>query len=145
MQQINTKKERLDTICKLVQAQDISNQMELLDKLKELGFQLTQATLSRDIKKLRITKEHSDQGDYVYRLSPKGLEMKERKALEFSGTLAVMRTKPGYASAIASDIDLSQLKAILGTVAGDDTILIILREGYDRQEIIDVLKQFIIQ
>jgi transcriptional regulator of arginine metabolism len=62
-------------------------------------------------------------------------------SLDFSGNLAVIRTRPGYAMGIASDIDKRSPNAILGTIAGDDTILLIPREGFSRMQIIDTLKE----
>ena len=63
--------------------------------------------------------------------------------IEFSGNLAVIKTRPGYAMGIASDIDTHAPKEILGTIAGDDTILVIPREGFSRQNIVDALAHFI--
>ena len=66
--EMSTRKERLDAICRIIQAKAISNQEELLKELMNSGFTLTQATLSRDIKQLKIAKVHTGEGDYVYRL-----------------------------------------------------------------------------
>ena len=66
--EMSTRKERLDAICRIIQEKAISNQEELLKELMNSGFSLTQATLSRDIKQLKIAKVHNGEGDYVYRL-----------------------------------------------------------------------------
>ena len=65
---MSTKKERLDAICGIIQTKVISNQEELLKELEDSGFSVTQATLSRDIKQLKVAKVHDGTGDYVYRL-----------------------------------------------------------------------------
>jgi len=144
-----SKKERLDAIRQLIQKEVIGNQEELLNKLNEKGFSTTQATLSRDIKQLNIVKIADSEGNYVYRLpdytaflQPTGEQVRHPK-IEFSGNLAVVRTRPGYAMGIASDIDTHAPNEILATIAGDDTILIIPRERISRNEIIKALEPFI--
>ena len=144
---MNPKKDRLVAIGNIIKENAIESQEELLNILKSKGFEVTQATLSRDIKQLKIIKFPDAGGKYIYALSkennytniPDGFA-----TIEFSGQLAVMKTRPGYASAVASDIDTKAQHEIMGTIAGDDTILIIPREGITRKEIIDVLSNFII-
>lgn len=146
---MSTRKERLDAICRIIQAKAISNQEELLKELMTSGFTLTQATLSRDIKQLKIAKVHNGEGDYVYRLPQdevtKAFGQSDRQLpyIEFSGNLAVIRTRPGYAMGIASDIDNHSRKEILATIAGDDTILVIPRDGMSREEVTEALSHFI--
>lgn len=147
---MSTKKERLDAICRIIKTENISNQEELLKQLETKGFQVTQATLSRDIKQLKVVKVHDGNGDYVYRLPDYTTLMQPQKGqtplhpnIEFSGNLAVVKTRPGYAMGIASDIDSHAPHTILGTIAGDDTILVIPREGFSRKEIVDALSHFI--
>lgn len=147
---MSTKKERLDTICHIIQTLAVSNQEELLKQLELSGFQVTQATLSRDIFQLKVSKVHDENGNYVYRLPDYPALMqsvKKQEALhpniEFSGNLAVVKTRPGYAMGIASDIDTQAPHEILGTIAGDDTILVIPREGFSREQIVKTLSHFI--
>ena len=146
---MTTKTERLTSICEIIQHQKICNQEELLKQLYDRGFQVTQATLSRDIRHLKIAKVHEENGAYVYKLPAKddGKALKKQALhnsnIEFSGNLAVVKTRPGYAMGIASDIDTNALNEILGTIAGDDTILIIPREGVSRERIIKVLSHFV--
>lgn len=137
-------------ICKLIGNESINNQEQLSKRLSEMGFAVTQATLSRDIKQLKVIKVHDVNGMYVYRLPDKPtLQVAKNSApsihsnIEFSGNLAVIKTRPGYAMGIASDIDTHAPKEILGTIAGDDTILVIPREGFSRQSIVDALAHFI--
>jgi len=151
------KTSRLDTIKMIVSSQEIGSQEELLRALGNEGFVLTQATLSRDLKQLKIAKATSATGKYVYVL-PNDImyhrptsDKKVSKmmmysgflSLDFSGNMAVIRTRPGYASSIAYDIDNGNFEGILGTIAGDDTILLVLAEGEKREKIIDFLKEII--
>lgn len=150
-----TKKERLETICEIIRSEAVRNQEELLKRLNDRGFTLTQATLSRDIKQLQVVKIHDGNRNYIYTLpghmsyaaAPNGTPAPAASAtcssIEFSGNLAVIKTRPGYAMAIASDIDAKAPREILGTVAGDDTILLVPREGITRERIVQALSQFI--
>ncbi|MDL2264771.1 ArgR family transcriptional regulator [Parabacteroides sp. OttesenSCG-928-G21] len=146
---MKSKEQRLDTICEILQTTVVGNQEELLKQLNDRGFSVTQATLSRDIKQLKIVKIPDTEGNYVYKL-PDHIIAAQQKSdpiklsnVEFSGNLAVVRTKPGYAMGIASDIDNAETREILATIAGDDTILVIPREGISREELITALMQFI--
>lgn len=147
---MSTKKERLDAICRILQTESISNQEELLKELNASGFSVTQATLSRDIKQLKVVKVHDGNGNYAYRLPDYAMAAQTDKELEhlhpniqFSGNLAVVRTRPGYAMGIASDIDSHAPHEILATIAGDDTILVIPREGIAREQVAEALLHFI--
>lgn len=146
---MSTKKERLDAICRIIRKEAIGNQEELLNKLNDSGFSVTQATLSRDIRQLKVAKVHTEDGNYVYRLTEEtgpsraGKPMETHPKIEFSHHLAVVRTRPGYAMGIASDIDSHQPEEILATIAGDDTILVIPRENIPREAIIRALERFV--
>ncbi len=155
---MKNKKERLLVIREIVLNSKIGSQEELLNILTERGFDLTQATLSRDLKQLQIAKVANNDGSYIYILPEMGGigKMVQSKpagsyglaasgfiSIEFSNHLAVIRTRPGYASSIAYDIDVNAPHEILGTVAGDDTILIIPREEYSREQIVKALSAFI--
>ena len=146
---MSTRKERLDAIGEIIRTKAIGNQEEILTAPEESGFSVTQATLSRDIKQLKVAKVHGGNGDYVYRLPDEGAGEQvpnddvRKPNIEFSGNLAVLKTRPGYAMGIASDIDAHAANEILGTIAGDDTILIIPREGVSRERVIGALSRFI--
>ena len=129
----------------------ISSQDELLHIMKDQGFELTQATLSRDLKILKVAKVSDKALGYVY-VIPEGLNNDNHREnsrinfladgfrdLQFSGNLAVMRTMPGYASSLAAVIDNSEPYEIIGTIAGDDTILMIMREGVTSSDLINSL------
>lgn len=137
-----TKNARLAAITSIIRVQNISSQDELISILKNKGFELTQATLSRDLKELQVVKVHTSQG-YKYAMNTNGtigqaanMRTSQNVALsvDISGNLAVVKTIPGFAAAVATTIDsAASSDLILGCVAGDDTILVILRspEMYD--------------
>ncbi|GHV49674.1 arginine repressor [Bacteroidia bacterium] len=144
---MNVKKERLDAICRIIKTEVICSQKELLIRLKDMGVPTTQATLSRCIKELQIVRGHDGNGNYTYRLAGEPGPVQPQQVypgIEFSGNLSVVKTPPGYAMAIASDIDACRLPEVLATVAGDDTILIIPREGFSRESIAEAVSRFVI-
>ena len=144
---MKNKRERLGIISEILRMQVIGSQEELLDILRAKGYDVTQATLSRDLKVLKVAKTPLSNGAYKYVLPPQIKPISDELNahnftshgavlnLEISGQLAVLKTKPGYASAIAWDIDNRSNDEVLGTIAGDDTILLIPREGVTRADI----------
>ncbi len=145
--------DRQRAIRQLITEQVISSQEHLLELLGNRGFLVTQATLSRDLKKMQVAKVADGSEGYRYVMQGAlAVSSTEREAerinyladgfrgVQFSGNLAVVRTLPGYASSIASVIDNAEPWEILGTIAGDDTILIILREGVSRADCISAIK-----
>ena len=122
------KANRLDAIKMIISSKEVGSQEELLQALAAEGFELTQATLSRDLKQLKVAKAASMNGKYVYVL-PNDIMNNGFISLQFSGNIAVIKTRPGYASSMAYDIDNREFGDILGTIAGDDTIMLVLREG----------------
>lgn len=149
---VKNKSERLDAISKLLSAEEIGSQEELLQKLIAFGFDLTQATLSRDLKLLKVIKAPGSDGRYVYvmpgTVQPatdfgEALSIGGVLSLEFSGNLAVVKTRPGFANGIASLIDEQLPQSIIGTIAGDDTILMVLKEGVRQKEIKETLIKII--
>jgi transcriptional regulator of arginine metabolism len=142
--------QRLLAIRRIIEEEAISNQEELLEKLDKAGFELTQATLSRDLKFLQAGKRPDREKGYVYSLPVNAAEttpgIREGNfplngflSIDFAWNMAVLRTMPGYANSIAAAIDGLNAFEILGTVAGDDTILLIPREGVTREDVINVL------
>jgi len=141
---MNTKEQRLRTISHIISNEIIRNQDDLIRSLAKKGLFFTQATLSRDMKELKIIKKHDENKRYVYSLPEPPSEKQETNdseqfKIEFSGNLAVVKTRPGYAMAIAAEIDKHNPREIAGTIAGDDTILIIPREGYSREQVATAL------
>ena len=124
------------------------------DQLKKKGFHLTQATLSRDLKIIRAGRIPDNEKGYVYfipsgRIEQENMLAKENfpvsgfLSIDFAWHLGVIRTMPGYANSIASAIDRMGSYNILGTVAGDDTILLIPREGVSRGDVKNELARLI--
>lgn len=138
----------------IISSQELGSQDELLTALKNEGFQLTQATLSRDLKQLKVAKAATMRGNYVYVLpndtmykrvsTPHSIrEMMEVPgfmSINFSGNIGVIKTRPGYASSIAYNIDNNHIDEILGTIAGDDTIFIVTKQGVTKTEVIEALR-----
>ncbi len=141
----------------LISSRELGSQEEVLAALQEEGFELTQATLSRDMKQLKVAKAASMNGDYVYvlpnvtmykRVKTPG-QVKEMmkvpgfKSIQFAGNMAVIKTLPGYASSIAYNIDVNPVPGILGTIAGDDTIFIVVAEGAEQRDVMKALSHVV--
>lgn len=147
---MRNKTKRLIAIRKLIESERISSQEDLLHKLKEIGVEATQSTLSRDLKSLKVGKIPDEEKGYIY-VVPGNLQndQKEEKvaalltdaivSIEFSGNMAVIKTLPGYANSVTVLIDNENYFEILGTIAGDDTIMMVLREGVTRLELVNAL------
>ena len=137
---------RLRTIKNILETYTIESQEVLLDHLAKNGFHVTQATLSRDLKLLKVAKISDGKKGYHYTL-PGEDQMKNSDqsfihdilrgfiSLDFSGNLGVMHTMPGHADSVAFALDNLNMREILGTMAGDDTILLVIREGYSGEEV----------
>ena len=131
---------RLEAIRRIVGATTVDSQERLTELLRHEGFAVTQATLSRDLKRLGIGKAPRPDGGYTYILSDGEVKpgsdstyvqdfMRGFLSIEFSGTFGLMRTLPGHASSVASALDNLRIAEVLGTIAGDDTVLIVPRDG----------------
>lgn len=154
---MKVKNNRLEALRLIISSQQLGSQDELLNALQKEGFKLTQATLSRDLKQLKVAKAASMSGNYVYVLpnetmykrvsTPNSIrEMLQVPGfvnINFSGNMGVIKTRPGYASSIAWNIDNSDIPEILGTIAGDDTIFIAIKEGIKHQEVIEALSEVV--
>lgn len=139
----------------LIKNQCIGSQEELAAKLAEAGFKVTQATLSRDLKMIKTTKVPTDRGTYIYilpdsdslkdKLLSKGLADMSANfqsgfiSLKFSGNIAVIKTRNGYAAGLAYDIDMSKSNTIIGTIPGSDTILAVIDENASREKVVEEL------
>jgi transcriptional regulator of arginine metabolism len=148
---MKNKRNRLQMISEILRTTVVGSQEELLNILSDRQCEVTQATLSRDLKLLKVAKTPLANGTYKYILPSYNKPIPNQGSfstlmahgavlsLEFSGQLAVVKTKPGYASAIAWDIDNKGTEQVLGTIAGDDTILVIPREGITRDDVLEML------
>ncbi|MCM1005760.1 MAG: hypothetical protein NC402_05620 [Prevotella sp.] len=156
---MKNRKRRVELIVDLIRNHSISSQEELSRLLGENGFHVTQATLSRDLKMLKNTKVPTDRGTYMYML-PDNNMVKDKMlssgqtdinnhyqagfiSLEFSGNIAVIKTRNGYASGLAYDMDMSRVPEIVGTLAGTDTIMVVLRDGIDHERAREIFSRFL--
>jgi len=145
--------QRQVAIRRIVSENKVDSQDTLLMLLKHEGFDMTQATLSRDIKALKIVKTPDAVKGYIYMLAKDQVANMQTvsdgtsfladgfRSIDFSQNLAVIRTKPAYASSIASLIDSANSFEIMGTIAGDDTIFLVLREGVERGDVFIFLEK----
>ena len=144
---MNARVNRMRIITQILNAQVISNQEQLTQALRQQGVEVTQATLSRDLRDLRAEKRATEDGTPKY-IIPRDPIVEQKvlgidtnlakmsiRSIDFSGPFAVVKTRPGFANAVAYDIDTRGQELTLGTIAGDDTILVIRREGVSREEI----------
>jgi transcriptional regulator of arginine metabolism len=145
---MSSKTKRLLAIRKIIGSTKVGTQEDLLNILSEKGFDLTQATLSRDLKFLKVGKIANPQKGYIYFLPESANSSRSNTSagkdnfpvngfisIKFSNNLGVIRTKAGYASGIASLIDANAPYEVLGTIAGDDTILLIPVDGVSQEDV----------
>lgn len=146
--------ERLLAIKDIIANNKIASQEELLHLLESKGLIFTQATLSRDLKFLKVNKIADAQKGYIYKLPDSITEQNRTVAngaysaqgflsLQFANKLGVIKTLPGYASSIASIIDRADPFEIIGSIAGDDTILIIPHNNVTEQDVRNTLVMII--
>ncbi|AIQ64751.1 Arginine repressor [compost metagenome] len=140
-------------IREIITHREIETQDELVEALRDAGFQVTQATVSRDIKELLLIKVPMDDGRYKYSLPTDqryNPTQKLRRVLvdnfvhiDYSGNLVVMKCLPGTANSVAALIDSIEWPEIMGTISGDDTILIICREPKDSTSVVSQIMGYI--
>ena len=133
-------------ILELIEQYHIETQEELAERLREHGMDVTQATVSRDIKELRLIKVMSDNGSYRYAsISPNESNISNKLlrvfaesfvSCDYANNLLVVKTLPGMAQAAASAVDSLKWADIVGTIAGDDTIMIVCRTEKIAEELV---------
>ena len=133
------KSQRQAKILEIISTINVETQEQLLQELEQAGFRSTQATISRDIKELRIVKELTTLGTYRYTTVAKEVPTSFSNRLntifrecvtryDYAQNLVVIHTLPGLAGAAASAIDAMNLSVIVGTLAGDDTVMVVMRD-----------------
>lgn len=147
---MRNRNERLLEIRRLIARRRISSQEELMRLLEEQGFEMTQATLSRDLKYLKVAKRPDDLSGYVYILPDReqapevtetqGTGLTGLVTIAFAQGMAILKTLPGHAGSIAYTLDNLEAYEIAGTIAGDDTILLIPRDGVTRVDLLNLLR-----
>ena len=143
------KKSRHEKIKSLITEHDVTTQEELLDLLRRDGYDVTQATVSRDIKRLGLIKALDENGKYRY-CAPRpssGTDSKFKNILaeavvssESAGNMVVVKTYSGMANAAAAAIDALASDRIIGSIAGDDTILIVTKNDGEAEDFAEILK-----
>lgn len=132
------KKRRLAKILDIIKNNNVETQEELQNYLKDAGFDVTQATISRDIKELRLVKELSDEGRYIYSTGTKNLNEESsfrtggifRESIisvDYSSNMVCIKCFSGMAGAACAAIDSMKWSGVLGTIAGDDTIFVLCK------------------
>ena len=134
------KSQRQAKILEIISTINVETQEQLLQELEQAGFRSTQATISRDIKELRIVKELTTLGTYRYTTAAKEVPTSFSNRLntifrecvtryDYAQNLVVIHTLPGLAAAAASAIDSMNLSVVVGTLAGDDTVMVVMRDN----------------
>ncbi len=144
---------RHSKILEIIENNIVETQDELVQHLKNLGFNVAQATVSRDIKELRLIKVLSENGRYKYSTMKKqNSEISERTlkilkntflSINSSGNIVVIKTIVGSANAAAAVIDAMNLKNVIGCVAGDDTIFLLIDESTKPSDVIEYFHSII--
>ena len=148
------KSKRQVKILELIRKNDIETQEELSDYLEKEGYQVTQATVSRDIRELNLTKVSINGGKQKYVLPhSKNMTINSKYirvlkdgilSMTCAGNLLVVRTVAGMAMAVAAAIDAINMKEVAGCIAGDDTIMCAIRDAHDTENVKKHLESFII-
>lgn len=134
------KSQRQAKIIEIISNTNVETQEQLLQELEDAGFRSTQATISRDIKELRIVKELTTLGTYRYTTSAKEVPTTFSSRLnaifrecvtryDYAQNIVVIHTLPGLANAAASAIDAMNMSVVVGTLAGDDTVMVVMRDS----------------
>ena len=147
------KSKRHNKILEIVENFNIETQEELIAKLRLAGFDVTQATVSRDIRELKLLKQMSDMGTYKYVIPKAGMNENTHvynralvgsvKSVEYALNNIVIKTYPGLANAVAAAIDALHEKDILGCVAGDDCIIVISRDVESAEQITVKIEKYV--
>ena len=135
------KTQRQAKIMEIISTRNVETQEQLLEALQAEGFRGTQATISRDIKELRIVKELTNLGTYRYTAAANDIDSSFSTRMntifrecvvniEYAQNIIVLRTLPGLASAAGSAIDAMNSSSILGSLAGDDTVMVVMRDNH---------------
>ncbi len=140
-------------ILEILDQHAIETQEELAEKLKEAGFDITQATISRDIKEMKLVKMMDASGRYRYsKYRDEAVPVNERMMnvfreavthIDYAGNIVVVKTLSGMAHAAAVTVDLTEWSEIVGCLAGDDTIFILLKTEQTAMELVSNLKKYI--
>lgn len=159
---LNTRAARRELMIEIIRNNPVASQSELVEFLRERGIEVTQATVSRDLDEMGAVKTMSPEGRLLYAVPAEGGEDRfwadesedinarlvrvaedTMVSVDHSGNLVVLRTPPGAAQYLASAFDHSHLHDVVGTIAGDDTILLVVAESSSGKAVADRLQQLI--
>ncbi|HRY09301.1 MAG: arginine repressor [Actinobacteria bacterium] len=159
---LNTRAARRELMIEIIRNNAVASQSELVEHLRERGIDVTQATVSRDLDEMGAVKSVAADGRLLYAVPAEGGEDRfwvdeaedinarlvrvaedTMVSVDHSGNLVVLRTPPGAAQYLASAFDHSHLHDVVGTIAGDDTILLVVAESSSGQAVADRLQQLI--
>ncbi|MCX7842774.1 MAG: arginine repressor [Clostridia bacterium] len=142
---------RHEKILELIEKEVIETQEELAEKLKALGMDVTQATVSRDIKELRLVKAMTEDGRYRYATISHGEGTVSARLMnifseafiscDYANNIVVIKTLPGMAQAVASALDALKWPEVVGTIAGDDTSMVVCRAEKLAEELVNKLNR----
>lgn len=146
------KNERQDKILAIIAAEAIETQEQLIDRLREAGISCTQATISRDIKQLHLIKEPTGNGGYRYAVSAQKVKLNLADRLQTilresivssdcARNIAVIKTMPGLGPAAGAAFDGMDIPAKVGTVAGDDTVFIVMRTDEAAEDLCSEIRE----
>lgn len=144
------KEGRQRLICEIISTKDVTTQNELQNILLEYGYKVTQATISRDIRELKLIKNLSKHGQYIYCVPDVNKDVSHDKreyiilkglisSIDYAMNTVVIKCHNGMAQAVCASIDSMQLSDVVGTIAGDDTIFILMRT---EQKAFEFVKMF---
>lgn len=147
------KKNRHDKIIELINNHEVETQEQLASLLKEAGYDVTQATVSRDIRQMKLTKQVTPDGRQKYVYTTADPEVMHDKyvsvikagyvSMDVAGNLLVIRTVSGMAMAVAAAIDALDMPEIVGCIAGDDTIFVAIKSNEVALELMEKYKGFL--
>lgn len=147
------KRERQNKILELISSRDIETQEELVDLLRAEGFNVTQATISRDINELRLGKLTSGNGKRKFAVAPTGDAHLNGKyirvlrdgfvSMDNAQNILVVRTVSGMAMAVAASLDALRMKEVVGSIAGDDTIMMAIRTTEETKVVMNKIREFL--
>jgi transcriptional regulator of arginine metabolism len=151
MQGRRVKSARQGSIRELLETKEIRTQEQLAAELRHLHFPVTQATLSRDMREMGIVKARRGLGKFVYKIGSDEYPASERdlrvkfvnlvREIKHTGNMILLRTPPGEAQGVARVIDIATIKNVLGTVAGDDTILVVVDKHTNTRKVLDIFSK----
>lgn len=149
-----SKLDRQERILNFIKHNNISTQTELTQRLLNAGYNVTQATVSRDLQELRVVKTVAENGQYKYELpkeEAKNGDVRHEAVLrqclvsvDYAVNIVVLKTMSGAAQAVAYALDMYVMEEVLGTIAGDDTIMLVTRTEQNARHVCSDLKKFLV-